>query len=36
VAGAAALLRELGEGDRRRIRLDPAPKVINPLAVGHL
>jgi hypothetical protein len=36
VAGAAALFGELGEGDRRRILLDPASKVINPLVVGHL
>jgi hypothetical protein len=35
VAGAPALLGKLGEGDRRRILLDPAAKVFNPLAVGH-
>ena len=35
MAGAAALLRQLGEGNRRRIRLDPASEIFNPLAVGH-
>jgi hypothetical protein len=35
VAGAAAFLGELGEGDRRRVPLDPASKVIDPLTIGH-
>jgi hypothetical protein len=35
VARAAALFRELGEGDRRRILLDPASKIFDSLIVGH-
>ena len=35
VAGAPAFLGELREGDRRRVPLDPASKIVNPLAVGH-
>jgi hypothetical protein len=30
-----AFLGELGEGDRRRVPLDPASKVIDPLTIGH-
>jgi hypothetical protein len=35
-AGTPALLGELCEGNRRRILLDPAAKVINPLTVRHV
>lgn len=34
-AGAAALLGELREGDRRRVFLNPASKVFNPRKIGH-
>lgn len=35
VARPAALLRQLGKSDRRRVRLDPAPKFEDSLAVRH-
>jgi hypothetical protein len=35
MSGAAALLRQLREGDRRRVPLDPPSEIINPLTIGH-
>ena len=34
-AGAPQFFRQLREGDRRRVLLNPAPKILNPLAVSH-
>ena len=33
--GAAELLRELGKSNRRRVALNPASKIFNPLIVRH-
>ena len=35
VAGSPALLRQLGEGDRRRVLLNPASKILDATGVGH-
>ena len=35
-AGAPQFLGQLREGDRRRVLLNPAPKIFDALAVGHL
>lgn len=34
VAGAAALLRQLRKGNRRRVRLDPAPQLENAWVIA--
>ncbi len=35
LSSAPAFLGELGEGDRRRILVDPAPQIVNSVVVGH-
>ena len=35
LSAAAIFLRERGEGDRRRIQLDPASQFLDASAVGH-
>lgn len=35
LAGAAALLGKLRKRNRRRVLLDPASKIFDPLVVGH-
>jgi hypothetical protein len=35
ISGAAALLRQLREGDRRRVLLNPAPEILDAAVVRH-